>query len=167
MNNQLPCPECGNQTAPPHASYCPVCGSKLRPSNSLRGWSVVAALIVFVCGFGLYQGSTAPEPATVQPFVSTQSAPPTTATPLPPVVRPTETTTSRPSRPASPVADETEAADAAPAAEDDEEATVYVTRTGKKYHRAGCRYLSRSMIPISLDDAQAGYDPCSVCDPPE
>jgi hypothetical protein len=25
--------------------------------------------------------------------------------------------------------------------------TVYVTRTGKKYHTATCRYLSRSKIP--------------------
>ena len=28
--------------------------------------------------------------------------------------------------------------------------TVYRTRTGKKYHTGGCRYLSRSRIPISL-----------------
>jgi hypothetical protein len=31
--------------------------------------------------------------------------------------------------------------------------TVYVTRTGKKYHRNGCRYLAASKIPISLKDA--------------
>jgi hypothetical protein len=48
------------------------------------------------------------------------------------------------------------------------EIIVYVTRTGHKYHRAGCRYLSRSQIPISLSDAKAeGYTPCSVCNPPE
>jgi len=48
-----------------------------------------------------------------------------------------------------------------------ENVTVYITRTGAKYHRAGCRYLSRSMIPISLKDAVArGYTPCSVCNPP-
>ena len=45
--------------------------------------------------------------------------------------------------------------------------TVYVTKTGEKYHRAGCRYLSRSQIAISLSDAQGqGYTPCSVCNPP-
>ena len=45
--------------------------------------------------------------------------------------------------------------------------TVYITRTGKKYHRAGCRYLSHSSIPISLKEAQAnGYAPCRVCHPP-
>ncbi len=47
------------------------------------------------------------------------------------------------------------------------EQTVYITRTGRKYHRDGCRYLSHSRIPISLKDAQAnGYTPCSVCNPP-
>jgi len=46
--------------------------------------------------------------------------------------------------------------------------TVYITRTGKKYHRDGCRYLASSKIPISLKDAKAkGYTPCKVCHPPE
>lgn len=45
--------------------------------------------------------------------------------------------------------------------------TVYITRTGTKYHRAGCRYLSKSMIPISLEEAKARYGPCSVCKPPQ
>ena len=48
-----------------------------------------------------------------------------------------------------------------------ENVTVYITRTGAKYHSAGCRYLSRSSIPISLKDVVArGYTPCSVCNPP-
>ena len=52
--------------------------------------------------------------------------------------------------------------------EQTKEQTVYVTKTGKKYHRATCRYLSRSKISISLKDAKAkGYTPCSVCKPPE
>ncbi len=46
-------------------------------------------------------------------------------------------------------------------------ATVYITRTGKKYHRGTCRYLRRSKIEISLLDAvERGYTPCSVCKPP-
>ena len=44
--------------------------------------------------------------------------------------------------------------------------TVYVTRTGKKYHRAGCQYLRQSAIPMALTKARAGYTPCSVCGPP-
>jgi micrococcal nuclease len=44
---------------------------------------------------------------------------------------------------------------------------VYITRTGNKYHRLGCRYLRKSCIPISLEEAKArGYTPCSVCNPP-
>jgi micrococcal nuclease len=42
---------------------------------------------------------------------------------------------------------------------------VYLTRTGTKYHREGCRYLARSQIPIALKDA-VRYEPCSVCKPP-
>jgi hypothetical protein len=45
--------------------------------------------------------------------------------------------------------------------------TVYVTKSGKKYHRAGCRSLSKSKIPISLEDAKGRYTPCSVCNPPQ
>jgi len=44
--------------------------------------------------------------------------------------------------------------------------TVYITNTGTKYHRAGCRYLSSSSIPISKAEAIArGLTPCSVCNP--
>ena len=42
--------------------------------------------------------------------------------------------------------------------------TVYITRTGEKYHRAGCRYLRKSQIEISLSEAKnEGYTACSVC----
>lgn len=47
-----------------------------------------------------------------------------------------------------------------------DDVTVYVTRTGAKYHRGGCRYLSKSMIPMSLKDAKQRYSACSVCRPP-
>jgi competence protein ComEC len=48
------------------------------------------------------------------------------------------------------------------------EQTVYATKTGKKYHRATCQYLSRSKIPISLKDAKAqGLTAGSVCKPPQ
>ena len=48
-----------------------------------------------------------------------------------------------------------------------EDTIVYVTKTGKKYHTGGCRYLSKSRIPITIKDAiQRGYTPCSVCSPP-
>lgn len=47
------------------------------------------------------------------------------------------------------------------------ELTVYVTRTGSKYHRAGCRYLRQSCIPMKLSEAKKFYEPCSVCNPPQ
>lgn len=41
--------------------------------------------------------------------------------------------------------------------------TVYITKTGDKYHRYGCRYL-KSCIEISYNDARSrGYTACSVC----
>jgi hypothetical protein len=44
--------------------------------------------------------------------------------------------------------------------------TVYVTKSGDKYHKAGCRYLSKSAIPMSLKEAVSTRSPCSVCKPP-
>jgi hypothetical protein len=44
---------------------------------------------------------------------------------------------------------------------------VYITKTGKKYHRSSCRYLKKSKIKISLKDAKKNkYAPCKVCKPP-
>ena len=48
----------------------------------------------------------------------------------------------------------------------DSSATVYITDTGKKYHRAGCRSLVKSKHAISHANAKArGYSPCRVCKP--
>lgn len=42
--------------------------------------------------------------------------------------------------------------------------TVYITSTGSKYHRAGCRHLSDSKTEIELSKAQSqGYEPCGTC----
>ena len=43
--------------------------------------------------------------------------------------------------------------------------TVYVTRTGAKYHRETCSSLRYSKRAIRLKDA-GGYGPCSRCSPP-
>jgi hypothetical protein len=44
--------------------------------------------------------------------------------------------------------------------------TVYVTKTGKKYHKSDCRYLKQSKEAISLSDAKAkNYTACKVCKP--
>ncbi len=45
--------------------------------------------------------------------------------------------------------------------------TVYITKSGKKYHIEDCRYLSNSSIAIDLSEAVSrGYTPCKVCKPP-
>lgn len=47
-----------------------------------------------------------------------------------------------------------------------ESQSVYVTRTGKKYHRITCRYLRTSIRELTLSGAiGSGYRPCSVCKP--
>lgn len=54
------------------------------------------------------------------------------------------------------------------ATDSDYEITVYITDTGNKYHRYTCQYLYDSCYSISLEDAiYEGYEPCSVCNPPE
>jgi len=48
----------------------------------------------------------------------------------------------------------------------DDADALFVTASGSRYHREGCRFLSKSKIPIRLEDAKKKYEPCSVCNPP-
>lgn len=49
---------------------------------------------------------------------------------------------------------------------DDIADTVYVTRTGKKFHRESCRYVKTDGVkPLSRDEATKKYTPCKVCTP--
>jgi endonuclease YncB( thermonuclease family) len=44
---------------------------------------------------------------------------------------------------------------------------VYVTKSGKKYHRADCPHVRSGATQLSLKEARArGYTPCSHCKPP-
>ncbi|WP_417737874.1 thermonuclease family protein [Rosistilla oblonga] len=43
------------------------------------------------------------------------------------------------------------------------EVTVYVTDTGTKYHRAGCRHLRKSKYAMPLSRARSAYAPCKTC----
>ena len=107
----------------------------------LRTYCVL--MIVFL-SIVLAACSAAPkETASTTPSAQTQQAPSSPPAASPAVATPSSTTTPEPTS-----------------------ITVYVTKTGEKYHRDGCRYLSQSKIQISLKDAKArGYDPCSVCKP--
>jgi endonuclease YncB( thermonuclease family) len=51
--------------------------------------------------------------------------------------------------------------------EPDDPNTVFITALGKKYHRASCKFVAKSKTAISLKDAKARYEPCSVCKPPK
>lgn len=45
--------------------------------------------------------------------------------------------------------------------------TVYITKTGSKYHSSGCRHLSRSRYSTTLQNAvSSGLGPCGTCHPP-
>ena len=44
--------------------------------------------------------------------------------------------------------------------------TVYITDTGKKYHKTNCRYLKSSKSEIALEKAQKrNFTACKVCKP--
>lgn len=52
------------------------------------------------------------------------------------------------------------------AAEQNSSAVVYRTKTGSKYHNAGCSYL-KSSIQTTVSEAKSmGLTPCSRCNPP-
>lgn len=53
------------------------------------------------------------------------------------------------------------------ASNDNTSQTVYITRTGSKFHRDGCSYL-KSRIESTVSEAKAmGLGPCSRCKPPQ
>ncbi|MDZ7292782.1 MAG: thermonuclease family protein [candidate division KSB1 bacterium] len=43
------------------------------------------------------------------------------------------------------------------------EDTVYVTKSGRKYHYANCRLLPKNRIALPLSKARLEYSPCRVC----
>ena len=64
------------------------------------------------------------------------------------------------------VQDEESIVPVVPVPNDEGQAIVYITRTGKKYHKEGCRYLGKSKIAITLEEAkEKGLQPCKVCKP--
>ena len=50
--------------------------------------------------------------------------------------------------------------------DEEEERTVYVTPSGKKYHLDGCDYLSEKRMAVSLKDALSSeFEACAYCQP--
>lgn len=64
----------------------------------------------------------------------------------------------------TPSSQSNEVSESAPEADVDDDMTVYVTKSGKKYHRESCRWENKE---ISLAKARASYFPCAVCNPPK
>jgi len=119
-----------------------------------------------------------PDTTAIKDAVSTPSTTAPTAAPAvvaapatTPVVTPAPTPTTQkvvaPAPAPAPVAPPVVVTPAPAPKQTPQTAAVFVTKTGAKYHRDGCRYLSKSKIPISLSDAKSGYGPCSVCNPPQ
>lgn len=71
-----------------------------------------------------------------------------------PVVETTETST---------IAEHTTVAETTTA--DQQQETVYITKSGKKYHKSDCFYIAgRDTASVTVEEAeQQGYSPCSVC----
>ncbi|GHV85120.1 hypothetical protein AGMMS50230_07280 [Spirochaetia bacterium] len=45
--------------------------------------------------------------------------------------------------------------------------TVYITNSGRRYHRENCSSLRNSRVPVTLADAvKSAYTACSICNPP-
>lgn len=45
---------------------------------------------------------------------------------------------------------------------------VYITKTGKKYHREDCYMITnKDVISLSIEEAQKLYEPCAICRPNE
>lgn len=103
-----------------------------------------------------------PQPADAEdvPQVEDEPEANTPATDPAPVQPPQEAAV-EPAAPSQPVE---EAPVYAPPATNEQSYTVYITNTGSKYHRAGCRHLKDSQIAIDINDAIAqGYTACKSC----
>ena len=49
-----------------------------------------------------------------------------------------------------------------------DDATVYVTPSGKKYHRQDCRFVGAGATAMTVREARSrGYTPCARCKPPQ
>jgi len=99
-----------------------------------------------------------PEPATTEPIdAGPMDAEPEDATPtVDEPVQPSTPNKSTPQQKEEKIFDEPTK----------NEHTVYITDTGSKYHRSGCRYLDQSKHEVDYDYAVAnGYVACKVCKP--
>ena len=120
----------------------------------------IACILCLLTGCQLTLKETTQSLPASAPIATPASATPTTAAQTEETQEPAPTTENQETAESSGIKTQ------APAKEN-KSVTVYVTRTGHKYHREYCRFLEYSKIPVSLDAAKQTYEPCSVCRPPQ
>lgn len=127
----------------------------------MKKWisALLLALVLVGCSAPEEPTSTSPIPSPTATVTATPAATPT----------PTPTLTSAQTPQATQTPQQTSVTSVPEmhqqAVEDTQSVTVYITKTGSKYHRAGCQYLRKSKIAISLEEAKRSYEPCSKCKP--
>ncbi|MCL1803686.1 MAG: hypothetical protein FWG30_08640 [Eubacteriaceae bacterium] len=108
------------------------------------------------------QPSAPNQPASPPVSAPIQSEPPQASTPSQPVSPPV----SPPAKPEQPQQSAPPVQNKPTNSQASSSKTVYITKTGAKYHLDGCQYLRLSQIEISKSDAIAqGYEACLVCKP--
>lgn len=102
-----------------------------------------------------------PAASTDGPKAAANDAPQTNKPAAEPTPEPPQEAAVEPVTPSRPVE---EAPVYTPSSTNEQGYTVYITNTGSKYHRAGCRHLKASQIAIDINDAIAqGYTACKNC----
>jgi hypothetical protein len=132
-----------------------------RFSTAMRvALTAAGAMLAFVM-FASANTPASPAPVAVPALTApTVTAPSVSPEPAKPAVVTTEVTTQDTTADATavqpePVAPPPPVAKPAPKAPAKVTVTVYMTRTGSKYHMNGCRYLKKSRIPVSLSEAKS------------
>jgi micrococcal nuclease len=66
----------------------------------------------------------------------------------------------------SPTAEQEKTEEKAESIEVQNDQMVYITASGKKYHKPGCRYLTGDYSSVTVEEAKRkGLEPCSLCYP--
>lgn len=132
---------------------------KLRPIV----FALILSLLIVFSGCSSSKSTTTTTPTSSQPATQTQQDQKAQPQQQTETKATTSTQTTTPTQKATaPVATSTRSNQT-----EKTDVTVYVTKTGEKYHSAGCSSLAKSQISKSLSAAKsAGYTPCSKCNPP-
>jgi micrococcal nuclease len=66
----------------------------------------------------------------------------------------------------SPTAEQEKTEEGAGSTESQNDQMVYITASGKKYHKLGCRYLMGNYTSVTVEEAKRrGLEPCNLCYP--